>query len=414
MNENRYIEFKREVNNTFLKTVSAFANYHDGEILFGVDDSGIVVGLEDPKAARLSIEHKINDCIEPIPDFKLTEEDGIIRLLVKKGDDTPYLYNAKAYRRSDTSTVEVGYVELRRLLLKGMNLRFEDLECGKEDLRFSELEAKMREELGINDLTDDILRTLGFYNQEGKLNNAAAIFADENNLPGIDMVRFGRNISEFLDRETISNVSALTLYDSAVKMYQRYYQYETIKGIVRETEELIPESAFREAIANALVHRSWDMNSHIRVSMFDDHIEINSPGGLPEQVTADDYLTGQVSYLRNQIMGTVFSRLGYIELLGTGVKRILEAYQGATRKPQFTITPGVISVKLPILRDTYDVTTDEKILIDALSDGSHLASSELSERTGFSKAKTIRTVNVLKENGFVYCTGKGRATKYYL
>ncbi len=77
-------------------------------------------------------------------------------------------------------------------------------------------------------------------------------------------------------------------YDEAVALYRKYYQYDEITGAIRKTVELIPEKAFREATANALVHRAWDVNSHIRVAMFKDRIEIFSPGGLPKGITEDD------------------------------------------------------------------------------------------------------------------------------
>ncbi len=92
--------------------------------------------------------------------------------------------------------------------------------------------------------------------------------------------------------------------------------------------EKIPEAAFREAIANALIHRAWDINSHIRVSMFDDKIEVVvSPGGLPAGITAEEYLSGKLSILRNRNLANVFYRLGFVEIFGTGITRIKQLYE---------------------------------------------------------------------------------------
>ena len=66
--------------------------------------------------------------------------------------------------------------------------------------------------------------------------------------------------------------SILSQYDKALLMYRKYYQYEQIRGSVRDTVSLVPEEAFREAIANALVHRTWDVEAHINVAMFPDRI----------------------------------------------------------------------------------------------------------------------------------------------
>lgn len=415
MKENRFLEFKSEISNTFLKTVSAFANFGDGKILFGVEDDGNECGIDHPDQACLDIENKINDSISPKPDFDLKiENNNVICLSVRKGKYTPYLYKGKAYRRSDTASLAVDQVELKRLVLDGANLYFEELNCGIDALQFSILEEKLQTHNGISGISQDILRTLGFVNTNGKYNNAAAIFADENHFYGVDMARFGESLNEIMDRETITHVSVLKQYDKAVACYKRYYQYEKISGMERTVVDLIPERAFREAIANALVHRSWDINAHVRISMFQDRIEIRSPGGLPKGITGQEYLHGEISCLRNPILGNVFFRLHYIEMFGTGVRRIMEAYEGTVLKPQFQISDNAICVILPVLKDHYEVTADEAKLIEPLKTGVYLASSELAKHTGFSKAKTVRLLNSLMQKGYVNSVGNGRGKKYFL
>ncbi len=414
MKENKSLEFKLDITNTFLKTVSAFANFNDGEILFGVDDDGKYCGINNPEKACLDIENRINDSISPKPDFDLSIEDNIVRLYVHKGNYIPYMYKGKAYRRSDTASIEVDQFELRELVLDASNMYFEELSCGTKTLSFNILEQKMQKYMSIEILSNDVLKTLGFVAKDGNYNNAAAIFADENEFYGVDIARFGSSISEIMERETVTRVSVLKQYDKAVELYKRYYQYEEISEMERKSIEMIPEAAFREAIANALVHRNWAMNMHVRIAMFKDYIEITSPGGLPKGITKEEYIHGEISCLRNPIVGNVFFRLHYIEMFGTGVRRILESYKDATAKPEFNISDNVISVKLPVLSTNYEVTADERKIIDALKNGSQLASSELVKLTGFSKAKTIRLVNALMEKGYVNCKGKGRGTKYYV
>ena len=105
-------------------------------------------------------------------------------------------------------------------------------------------------------------------------NNAAGLLADKNHFSGIDNVKFGENISIIQKRVTFEHISVLEIYEKALAVFRDYYQYEVIQGADRKIVEKIPEAAFREAIANALIHRVWDINSHIRVSMSDDRIEI--------------------------------------------------------------------------------------------------------------------------------------------
>ena len=419
MRENRTLEFKLEISNTFLKTVSAFANFGDGEIWFGIDDNGKACGVENPTKACLDIENKINDAISPRPDFELRiEDENLVCLTVHKGSNTPYMYKGKAYRRSDSATIEAETAELRQLILDGSNLYFEELRATEQGLAFDYLAGKMKEQMGISALTSDVLRTIGFFTREEKYNNAACVFADENSLPGVDMARFGESISEIMDRETWQGVSVLKQYDAAVKMYQRYYQYDEIKGIERKTVEMVPEAAFREAIANAFVHRSWDLRSHVRISMFADCIEINSPGGLPQGITEDEYLHGNISCLRNPTIANVFFRLHYIEMFGTGVRRILKAYEGAIKQPTFRITENVISVTLPILEDKYDVSGDEEKVLSAIKSnkkGSEgVSSSKIVDATGLTKATTLRVIKRLMDKEYVKSSGAGRSVKYNL
>ena len=148
MRETRTTEFKEEITNTFLKTVSAFSNYDGGEIFFGIDDNGNVKGLTDVKQACLDIENKINDSITPQPDYtlELQNNERTIKLTIKSGLQKPYLYRSKAYKRNDTATIEVDRLELSRLILEGKNIRFEELPCEDQELTFDTLSRRVCQE----------------------------------------------------------------------------------------------------------------------------------------------------------------------------------------------------------------------------------------------------------------------------
>ncbi len=415
MKEGKTLEFKEKITNTFLKTVSAFSNFNGGKILFGVDDSGNAIGIDNPQKTTLDIENKINDTLTPKPDFEINIlKNNVIELQVFEGKYKPYFYKGKAYRRSDTATVEVDSVELKRLALEGSNLFYDQLASREDKLSFTYLEKKLKDVLKISTLDKDILRSLGFYTKDMKYNNAAAIFADWNKFFGIDIVRFGDSINKILDRETTSNNSLLEQYDTALDLYRKYYQYEIIEGAVREKRELVPEEAFREALANALVHRDFDVNAHVRIAMFQDKIEISSPGNLSSSITTEEYLNGTISVLKNPIIGNLFFRLGLIEALGTGIRRINEAYRSHKLKPNYKILEQSITVELPIITADYELTTDESKIIDALKGGSLLSSTEIANKTGFTKSKVLRLVKPLIEKNYITVTGGSRSTRYKL
>lgn len=416
MKETKHLEYKETVTNTFLKTVSAFSNYDGGKIIFGVADDGTVKGISELTSACLDIENKINDSISPQPDYRLIakESDNTISLEVKPGLNKPYLYKSKAYKRNDTATIEVDTLEFSRLALQGKNIKYEALSTADQDLTFSILEEKLKELLGIGKLSIDILKTLNLYSDQDGYNNAAAILADVNTFPGIDIAKFGENISIINKRVTFDKRSMINVFENAVNMFNDYYKYEEILESTRKTVERIPEAAFREAIANALIHRTWDIDSQIRVLMFDDKIEIISPGGLPEGISKEEYLAGKISVLRNPVLANVFYRLGIVEIFGTGVLRILQTYSENTKKPIFEIGENTIKVTLPIIETNLNLTDDERRIYNALSKTMPKSISEVMQSAEFGKSKVSGLLKALNKKGMVYIEGKGRGTKYHI
>ena len=374
-----------------MQTVCAFSNYDGGEIFFGIDDS-----------------------ISPQPNYTLETQnnDMTIKLTVKSGAQKPYLYKSKAYKRNDTATIEVDTLEFSRLVLEGKNIRFEELPHKEQNLTFEVLHNKLRESIQIETFNLDTLKALSLYDNANGYNNAAGLLADKNHFPGIDLVKFGENISIIQKRETFENISVLDAYEKSIGVFRDYYQYEVIQGADRKKIEKIPEAAFREAIANALIHRVWDVDSQIRVLMFDDRIEIISPGGLPSGITVDEYLGGKISVLRNRNLANVFYRLGFVEIFGTGVTRIKQLYEGNLAKPDFEVSENTIKIVLPVLEDNLSLTEDEHTVYKILSKTVLKPISEIAPYVPFGKSKTTQLLKAMGRKGVVIIEGKGRSTKY--
>ena len=416
MRETRTLEFKETITNTFLKTVSAFSNYDGGTIYFGIDDDGNIKGLKDVKQACLDIENKINDSISPQPNYTLEiqNNDQTIKLTVKSGIQKPYLYKSKAFKRNDTATIEADTLELSRLILEGKNISFEELPCRQQELSFEILHRKLKEYIQIEAFNQDTLRTLNLYDNNNGYNNEAAILADTNHFPGIDIVKFGANISIIQKRATFENRSILEVYEKSIDVFRDYYQYEVIQGADREKVEKIPEAAFREAIANALIHRAWDIASQIRVLMFDDRIEVISPGGLPSRITEEEYLSGKLSVLRNRNLANVFYRLGFVEIFGTGITRIKHLYEEGLIKPDFEVSENTIKIVLPVFEKNLNLTENEQTVYKFLSKTMLKPISEIAPYVPFGRSKTTQLLKGMEQKGIVVVEGKGRGTKYIL
>ena len=410
--ENKRLEYKETISKTYLKTVSAFANFNDGEIIFGITDDYRVVGIDFPNDLCLNIENQINDSIKPRPDYNLKiNEDNTISLFVKQGKATPYRYNGKAYKRSDSSTIEVDEIEEKRLILAGMNISFEEMSIEENELNFKYLANKLISEIDLSEFNLDTLKSLNLFNSKTGYNNAAKLLADANNFPGLDIAVFGNSINIFKKRLTLAGESILKQYYDALELFMNEYIVEKIENGFRQKIELVPFDAFREAVANALVHRTWDIKANTKIEMHPDKIIISSPGGLVADMSKEDYVKGKYSYLRNPIIANVFRRLNIIEAFATGIKRINDAYKNALVKPIYDVTSGAISVTLPII-DQNNLSPNEKKVYEVMKQNYSYNRLELEELSGFAKDTLIRILNSLVEKGIIEKTGKARATLY--
>ena len=407
MKESKTLEFKEDMTSSFLKTVSAFANFDGGRIIFGIADDGTVKGLRDLDETCLSLENKINDSITPKPEFALKRnaENRTIELIVEP---------------SDTATVEVSRLELNRLTLSGMNLHFDSLPSKVQNLSFKYFLKEVEKTPGLASVGNKALSIFELYAKKGEYNNAAALIADKNQFPGIDIARFGESVNTILERKQFKNISVLEQFDSAMEIFKRNYKYEEISGSRRVQKERIPEKAFREALANALVHRTWDIDSDIRISMHQDRIEISSPGGLPDGLDAEEFMKGRISSFRNPKLGFIFIRLKICEGFATGIQRIKDGYRKTEAEPQFSVTDNSVLVVLPELKRQSTkrttavpyLTLEEKKILDLLDPTIMLSTNELCDHTGYDKQKVLKILKSLRDKQLVLSIGRTRSVRY--
>lgn len=417
--ETRNKELKREYTDSILKTVSAFANYDGGRIVIGIDEiNKAVVNVIDYVSLKLKIENKINDSITPRPRYEIKvisiEKKNVLEMIVYPGVNKPYMYKGVAYQRSDTSTIPVDQTSLVELSLKGRNMSYDQLEIDEDDLQFTVLDKKLNEVRPVSNFNRDVLITLGLFTNN-KYNIAAQLIADKNNniTLGVDMVRFGHSISEFIDRRTIIGKSILLQYDSALEMFIRHYpEIEKIEGIKRIKKQPIPYEAYREAIANAIAHRNYSVSANIKIEMYDNRIEIVSPGGLPNGVTRENYLKDNLSIPRNTIISQVLYTLGVIERFGTGIRRINEAYFGYDQKPGFVIKDTFIKVILPnVLFNDADMNEETRVL-NLLDIKVEITRQDVEILLKVNKTKAVALLNKLIADDLVKSVGTGRKVVY--
>ena len=369
--ETSNIDFKgdleKEKPKSWLKSVSAFANTKGGIILFGVDDKTHEErGVKNVVKATEKISELINNRIEPLPRYELNyfEEDGkdFIELEIGDGPITPYFYVAdgrkEAFIRSGNQSLPAPAHILQNLILKGKNITFDSLpsEYNVEDLSFTLLTATIKEKTGKKFDKDRDYISLGLVDKNNKLTNAGVLLSDQGALNQSKVVctrwnglTKGSIKEDALDDKeyTGSLVSLLENADIFIKNNSK--NSWKIKGMDRIEYEDYPITARREAIVNALIHRDYQiMGSEIHIDMYDDRLEIVSPGGMIDGTQIQNLEIGKVpSMRRNTIISDVFSRLHYMDRRGSGLIRIIESYNDFIEKPKFLSDESSFTVIFP-------------------------------------------------------------------
>ena len=365
---------------SWCKSVSAFANTFGGALIFGISNEGMVVGLENPEGDAEKISEVIKTRLDPMPEFKLRfyqTEDGkvLIILDVYKGDETPYYYSGdgvlEAYVRVGNESVKATATELKRLVLRGKNTSYDSQNSTykAEDYAFSKLKEKYKKWTG-NSFDDKDLISFGLVNEQGNLTNAGALLADESPIRcsrlfctrwnGLN--KSGGAVDALDDAEYSGSVISLIENGEAFIKRNCKMKWRKTANSREEMPEYV-ERSYHEALVNALAHRDYLVNgSEVHVDIYDDRMEIYSPGGMPDGSMIQDRDPLMVpSTRRNPVLADVFNRLGYMERKGSGFGKIISGYEfqinyDESKRPLFRSDRYQFTVVMPNLN--YDVSHD--------------------------------------------------------
>ena len=365
---------------SWCKSVSAFANTFGGALIFGISNEGMVVGLENPEGDAEKISEVIKTRLDPMPEFKLRfyqTEDGkvLIILDVYKGDETPYYYSGdgvlEAYVRVGNESVKATATELKRLVLRGKNTSYDSQNSTykAEDYAFSKLKERYKKWTG-NSFDDKDLISFGLVNEQGNLTNAGALLADESPIRcsrlfctrwnGLN--KSGGAVDALDDAEYSGSVISLIENGEAFIKRNCKMKWRKTANSREEMPEYV-ERSYHEALVNALAHRDYLVNgSEVHIDIYDDRMEIYSPGGMPDgsMIQDRDPLTVP-STRRNPVLADVFNRLGYMERKGSGFGKIISGYEfqinySEGKRPTFRSDRYQFTVVMPNLN--YNVHQD--------------------------------------------------------
>ena len=365
------VSLETEKPKSWLKSVVAFANTKGGHILFGVTNNDHnPIGLDDAQSTASKISELLTSRVEPPVRYTLTPFNSKIEgrlcidLEVANGPHYPYYYvhekTREIYvRRGDRSEIAT-VVEQNNLILKGMNKTYDSLPSSYDlsDVSFTLLAATFKKETGDDFVLAKDLVSMGFVTEEGKVTNAGLLLCDQGYLKQSKVVctrwkgtEKGSVEGDALDDEKeFTGVSLITLL-SNVEAFIRTNSKNpwSIRGMRREEKSDYPFKAVREVLVNALIHRDYQsMGSEVHVDMYDDRMEISSPGGMISGSRIQDLDLKRVpSMRRNEIISDIFGRLHYMERRGSGIRRILNSYIDYTEQPEFYSDEYFFIVTLP-------------------------------------------------------------------
>ena len=317
---------------SWLKSVSAFANGEGGILIFGISDDDHVLGLADAEGDAEKISEEIKSKLDPVPAVRLElkEANGkkLVLLHVYPGQETPYYYigdkQRLAFVRVGNESVVADRIQLKSLVLKGAGRTYDSL---PSNYRFEELQRSFE---------DSEFVSWGIVDENGNLTNAGALLADESPIRqsrifctrwnGLDMTS---GLGEAIDDVELEGCVIGQLQDAVSFVRNNSHKKWWKENDYREELPDYPERAVTEAIANAIIHRDYmQLGSEIHIDMYDDRLEIYSPGGM-----MDGRLIQQLNPLtvpskrRNPLLADFFSRLGLMERRGSGMKKIIDSYK---------------------------------------------------------------------------------------
>lgn len=461
--ESDRLEFKRELtkdDGKWLKTVVAFANGRGGRILFGVAPDLSVPGMDDDLfGTQDAITDAMANRIRPFPPATVgvttLEGKPIIVVEVAQGMQCPYYLKSKGetdgvYIRYDATTRQADEAILKELRLEGAGKSFDKTECrglSVSDRDIAKLCQSMTRTARRNAKTDEQRREVkpvtpaqlvkwGVLLERGESvvpTWAYALLAGNTVFsPQVKCAVFrGTDRAFFADRREYSS----PVQDQAEKAVR--YILDKINlgarfnGVWREDVYEIPPDAIREIVVNAIVHRSYVNGeaSPVTVALYDDRLEVTSPGGLPRGMTMEKMLDGY-SECRNQALAAAFAYMNLIENWGSGMKRILgEVKAAGLRKPEFVEWPNALRINVfrriekglekgrgekagrPINRPINRPI--KEALLEAIRKRPGVTRPQLMELVGKGRTAVTEALAALKDEGKIEHRGSKKAGGYH-
>lgn len=448
------VEFKseKEKNIDFAKEIAVFANGSGGYLFVGVEDDGTVSGVSNPLKFEEKIYNICSDSIRPVvaPELWRYKIDGkdVFCFYISQGFSKPYAIlqrgRERYYTRRGTRIQEASRDELLRLFQTSGQIHYETtptIKGGYANLDFTRIVDFFRHnQINTIDISgwkgDRMKRFLKnkevLAEYQGKLYPTVAGTLLFGKKPSSLLGYSGITVAKFADIERDYNYVDFRLDKPIMGTFSEQWGKEesglidealekiksiilekssaTLKGAARVVIYPYPEESIREAIVNAVAHRDYTISGiDIRVDIYPDRLEIESPGKLPNTLSLESIRLG-AKYYRNQILVQYLKEAGFMDLhsLGIPVKILKLCAEYTGREPDLEELENSFKVTLYPKRKATVGKVEEEILELLRTSGRPMKTREISDAIGLSKRTTINWINRLIDKNMVEPTSENR------
>lgn len=423
--ETESVELKEKLNDNFIKVAVSFLNTLDGTIFIGVKDNGDILGVENLDKTLQEIADIVTTQILPNPQehieigTKYVDSKSVIEIKVNRGNA---LYYIKKYGRSATGCyIRVGSTsrsmteeQISERYIATLNMpqkSIVEMPVLRDDFTFAKLKNYLISK-GFHISEDTFYKNFNLLTSDGKYNVMAEMLADENS-NSVKVAAFkGKDKSEFVKR---NEYGYTCLLDSLQKVldYCDALNETFIDVSVRPRKEtrLFSSEAFKEAWINACVHNKWADGVAPAVYWFDDRLEIVSYGGIPKNLTKEEFLAGKTEPVNKELM-KIFLQCGIVEQSGHGVPIVVREYG----KNAYKFSDNMITVVIPFSKAVginvginVGIKTDiENEVLSLIKNNASITMPKLAEALNVTVRTIERAVKRLKEDGKIKRIGSNK------
>ena len=424
--ESNRIEYKRELNEKLERSVVAFLNTSEGGLIYiGIDDNGKAVSISDIDLVQRQAVDRIKNNISPsvlgLFDVAVEKVDGasVIKIIVSSGMEKPYYIRSQGrsergcFIRIGSSVQPMTTQMIDDLYARHRPVSLGNIPAPRKSLTFEQLEIYYQsKKLKLN---EQFKTSLELLTSDGNENFIAYMLADENGV-SIKVAKYaGTNKVDLIENYEYGYCCLIKATNQVLdRLDVENRTFTKITPKERVEKQMVDRTALREAVINAIVHNDYSRNAVPTVEVFSDRITVTSYGGLPVDLSRESFFEC-CSMPRNRELMRVFRDVGLVEQLGSGMGRILNAYD----KSVFKFAGDFLIVSFPfaegfnaIINDTnvVNVVNDVvNIILGAFKSNPRATIKEVAKIAGVTSRTIDREVESLKMEGKLKRVGSSRS-----